>query len=144
MFRLNWLKYNDLKRRFAMEKQSNKRFCFYNCAHTMHTLNATLPVSNSSWLWRAFPKSVDRRLKVKLCVILFIQRSAKPALLSCEIQFFTWRIQSSGFAWSEPSIILNFNKVTKLTPRNCSSWTGALGFSLLQFRSFFRSVFWLL
>ena len=27
--------------------------------------------------------------KMKLCVILFIQRSAKPALLSCEIQFFT-------------------------------------------------------
>ena len=24
---------------------------------------------------------------MKLCVILFIQRSAKPALLSCEIQF---------------------------------------------------------
>ena len=71
----------------------------------MHTLNATLTVSNSSWLWRAFPKSVDRRLsgKVKLSVMLFIQRSAKPALLSCEIQFFIWRIQSSGFARSEPS-----------------------------------------
>ena len=67
----------------------NKCFCFCNCARTMHRVQLQQYQICADFnehfqkVWTG-----DSNVNLRISFILFIRRSVKPALLSCEIQFF--------------------------------------------------------
>ena len=71
------------------------------------------------------------------------RRQILNSLISCEIQFFTWRIQSSGFARSEPSNIKlkQGHKINATQLFLMDRGIGSFGFAVSSFfRWFFLAV----